>query len=559
MRLNAPELENAIRRSVLTEMRADKSLWKDYKRHRQRWLGRKLNASNKGALLFAFIWMGGIAAGRAQGPSLALLMLALYATATTLFRGSNFTINVLRGFDRVVLLHLPMSDQDFLKYEWEQFAWSWCGAFSLFLMTYSIVVLPSGPVFVHVLQVFLIALLQSLCGVSAALWLLAWPKKLKVMPYALLLYGLAFLSLWFSVWFPETAVSFLWSAILLVPQGWLTHASSAMLGLSPRSELAFFIPVSLAVLSAMVAFPLARKRLSAALHMQTANQDLELPTEEDQVFAEEPAVGKVSLEPSRAIAAEDVLRSATWEGRGWIEATVARFFTQRDRLVSEFLLAGRMGAWSTRWRKAGWVTAAGVLITLFAPLPPWFFFVPAVIAGFLAAPILGGAWLGFRGAAVYGLAMPVYALMPVSYGEISRVMFKANIVRVLAWVPLALVYAVALGIRLEGNAWNGFFIGAEMVVLVLVLQPLIVAGHFSAGTNDTKQLNRHTILLCFVGLPLLILLLVGMFGLFVPDSFAWRFLSLLGISVCSLSAWAGYKRLFNRGRVDLLAASSGSR
>jgi hypothetical protein len=305
------------------------------------------------------------------------------------------------------------------------------------------------------------------------------------------------------------------------------------------------------------AFPLARKRLSAGLDRQTANQDPELPVEDDQVFAEEPAVGKVSLEPSWTIAAENVLRSVAWEGQGWIEATVARFFTQRDKLVCEFLLAGRTGTWSTRWRKAGWVTVAGVLITLFAPLPLWAYFVPAVIAGFLAAPILGGALPGFRGAAVYGLAMPVYALMPVSYGEISRVMFKANIVRLLTWAPLALIYAVALGMRLEENAWNGLLIGAEIVVLVLVLQPLIVAGHFSAGTNDTKQLNRHTLLLCFAGLPLLILLLVATFGLFIPDSLVWRSLSMAGILGCSLSAWAGYKWFFNRGRIDLLAESSG--
>ena len=67
MKLGFPELEKAIRQSARSEMRSNKVLWKDYKRHRKGWLRRKLAGNNKVIAMFSFIWMGLVAAARGQG------------------------------------------------------------------------------------------------------------------------------------------------------------------------------------------------------------------------------------------------------------------------------------------------------------------------------------------------------------------------------------------------------------------------------------------------------------------------------------------------------------
>jgi hypothetical protein len=132
-------------------------------------------------------------------------------------------------------------------------------------------------------------------------------------------------------------------------------------------------------------------------------------------------------------------------------------------------------------------------------------------------------------------------------------MFKANIVRVLAWAPLVVAYATALATRLGNNPCYGIVIGVEVVVLVLTMQPVMVIGHFSSGTNDTKQFNRYTLSFFGIGLILLILLVVSTAGVFSADTLLVKFLSMTRIVCCTSVAWATYMLLFNRGRIDLVS------
>jgi hypothetical protein len=67
------------------------------------------------------------------------------------------------------------------------------------------------------------------------------------------------------------------------------------------------------------------------------------------------------------------------------------------------------------------------------------------------------------------------------------------------------------------------------------MQPVMVIGHFSSGTNDTKQFNRYTLSFFGIGLILLILLVVSTAGVFAADTL---FLSMIGIVSCTSVAWA---------------------
>jgi len=176
-----------------------------------------------------------------------------------------------------------------------------------------------------------------------------------------------------------------------------------------------------------------------------------------------------------------------------------------------------------------------------------------VAAGLWGAPLFGGIWPGFRGASTFEGVIPAYAVFPVGYGEISRIMLKANTIRILLWAPLFLLYAIVLATRLGKSPQYGTEVGVGVVVLALFLQPVMVMAHFSSGSNDTKQINRYTVVLfgfCFI---LLVPLIAGTVGLFAAESLLLKSVWAFGILACSSLVWAGYLRLFNRGRIDLLS------
>lgn len=219
---------------------------------------------------------------------------------------------------------------------------------------------------------------------------------------------------------------------------------------------------------------------------------------------EEQPAQPASFGAARLISHDEIVQRPNWRMGGWIEQIVAAWLSEEDEPVAEFMLAQNIGGWSKRWRVAALISATGVAITVLVPLPPWVLFLPMVGAGLWAAPLFGGIWPGFRGVPIFGGVIPTYAVFPVGYREISRVMFKANIVRVLAWAPLVVAYATALATRLGNNPRYGIVVGVEVVVLVLTMQPVMVIGHFSSGTNDTKQFNRYTLSFFGIGLILLI-------------------------------------------------------
>jgi hypothetical protein len=116
-------------------MRESVAKWKEYRQHRSRWLAR--NRSFGGVLpslaALALLWTAGLRSGR---PLDVLTVIALYASATALCRSATYCGRVVRGFDRAVLINLPIGDEDYLRHESRALFRSWAGAFSVFLMAY---------------------------------------------------------------------------------------------------------------------------------------------------------------------------------------------------------------------------------------------------------------------------------------------------------------------------------------------------------------------------------------------------------------------------------------
>jgi hypothetical protein len=176
-----------------------------------------------------------------------------------------------------------------------------------------------------------------------------------------------------------------------------------------------------------------------------------------------------------------------------------------------------------------------------------------VVAGFISAPILGGSWPGFKGPFTSGFVLPAYASFPIGYGEISRVMLKTNLIRALTWAPLAIIYAAALARRLGYPFEYGSAIGFDVVLILMALQPVMVAGHFSSGSNDTRQINWQTVLFFSFALLLLVIMLVATFTMFIVPTLFVQAVAIAVVFTMSLAGWAAYKLLLERGRIDLLS------
>ena len=531
-------------------MRHDPDLWKEYRNHRTNWMRRQLERNATQFFPFFYLMLILIFALNKPGAThLLVLGGAIYATATTVFRGLALRLGVLQGFDRTVLVYFPISDENFLKYEMGESVWSWGRAAVGFLLIYGDALVIRGQFTNYAAFALIAGLLQAACGLCLAMLLVSLAPRLLTWPVATSLY----LVILVCFWAPHIG-ELLWPGVLVVPGGWISHGFAAATRMGDGNAL-WFVPAFLLASCLPLAYSACRKQLFKELSAQTldvaaTSSILEEQDEERHEQSEgaspqltDPNVWKGHLQES-----ED------WGCAGWMERLVARCFDRWQKVVAEFMLGGQLGTWSKQWRISALVTLAGLaLIAAVQVGPAWVYIIPAVAAAFLGAPLFGGYWWGFYRARTSGYLMPTYAAFPASYTEISIVMWKSNIVRALAWAPLALLHITALSMKFGRSLDFGIVVSAEIVLLLLALQPVMIAGRFSAGTNDTNPLNWRAAALLITGLVPFTVFVASAVLLFATTSILWKLTGTMGMSVSSTAAWWAYRLLFDRGRIDVLS------
>lgn len=555
MKLESPLLVKSLRKQARSEMRADSALWKDYRRHRSTWW-RRAHQLPGYLLSYLYLLVAAAVAGLTfDKRGLLLLGSVLYATGTTLWRGLVFHNDVVGSYDRAVALHLPLSDEAFFAYEWRKCIVSWIKGFCVFLFAYGMLAIGSDRFLQNSGPAVLASALQATIGLTLSLWVLAKAPRFKNGTVSFCLYGLIVIS-W---WLPASTVQSLWSAALLLPGGWVAHAFAAMLGRSPAYELAFLLPALAVAATLPLAFRSARKRLLAELHAQVYEELLQAAQPEDNI--EEPAGWTAPLAPEAQLWQGHYLKTLDWTRAGWIEDIVSRLFDVREIAVAEFMLGNQLGAWSKRWRTGVWIAAAGILVTSLSPqklVPGWILTSIVVIAAFWGMPVLGGFWQAFQGAPTSGFLTAAYAAFPIGYGQITRVMVISNLVRILCFAPIFMGHVVALEVHYGGASIYGAAIAIKLLLMIIVFQPLTIPGHISANSNDTRIMRRPMFLLFLFGLVLLAVTVLAVLVLFDVVHISERevfahAVAVVVIAACSLSMWAVYGQLFNRGIFDVLA------
>jgi len=180
----------------------------------------------------------------------------------------------------------------------------------------------------------------------------------------------------------------------------------------------------------------------------------------------------------------------------------------------------------------------------------------------------GGRWFGFGAPLFGGACVPRFALLPIGFDEISRLMIKLACFRVVLLVPVLFALAFHFTSPLGGSWFVIAIVGAGFVFVYLAGQGWLIALRFAETMNSPKQqlaqlhwriARAATSVIGVVCLPplmvclaLLVFVLLDAAGLFGAVTFLGGLVLFFAIS--PLVAWITVRAMYRRGVVDLVCA-----
>lgn len=552
MTLGSTSLERALRRRVRRELRPSRKDWAEFKQNAR---SRPRHFSIEPLLRFLVpIGLAGAAVAGPYAPGLALLSIALYATGTAFHRAAALLRGLHASADLYVLAHFPVADADLLRIQWKRFHRASLWLLWGFAVVYLALAAKEGaPAALAIAAGLAVAQWFAVLGVSSALaaWRPAWP---------LAFVGNAFCALALvPVLFGKTLGPHVEDAsglgLLAFPAGWATFALRN--GLLQGQEAAYLAAIPAAALAAL--FPLAGRRLLRTYVVGELVFQAPPPAEVvlEEMARREEAAGSPG-DPRRAITAQmeervlegAFLRRPPWTSGGLLERAFAAMLSPRDLAAADFLLGGGM-SWTTTWRFSAASAAAGCGLALVVD-HEWAVTLPAIAMGIF---LLAGSWPGFQAVPSGGAFAARHGLYPVGFWQASSILFRAALLRILAWTPLAAGLAFVAGLR-GYAAPDGLFFVLKGVAVLLAWSPVSTIFRFSGGTNDTERIRLSRLFLLLLPCALLLggAVIGGVLLFAFPISRSWPALGLLLLP--PYLAWLLYGAFFLRGRIDLVRTTA---
>jgi hypothetical protein len=164
-----------------------------------------------------------------------------------------------------------------------------------------------------------------------------------------------------------------------------------------------------------------------------------------------------------------------------------------------------------------------LLAWLWPPARIFTMFFGAIAMLFFAMPLFGGQWQGLR-------PIPLIALYPISFGEHTRVMLKCNLLRMLAGLPLCLVFGGICAWISHELIRDGLQLSFKFWLLIVAWQPLAITLLTSASTDDAKNFKT-----CATLLVLTLIVLCLLLALAVLIAKSWLASLLAWLLFCSVS------------------------
>jgi hypothetical protein len=542
MRLRWPQFEKRARRSIRTEIAGSPLLKAEYKRHRS---ARRRNA---GPVVMALVigWVVALGFGSFLAPNgetdLGLAVLSLWAAGSSFRCARRWFEHSYASDDLVVFSLLPLSDGQVFHIQWRRFLARALGLLIGYVYFYSVLWYVAAKPAIPFGAALLAAVAQAGMVLAFGLSIAAWLPFLPLAGIAGLLQTMA-LVLMFSAALLRPYQTQVYNFLCAVsPNGWINFLLLESATTQDLSTLILLLPVGIVLYASIYAW----HRLKAVYSLEGLEffpggsgmrQEAELGEAD---FARQ---GPTEIQDN--IAQGNFLKSVPWESYSWFERTFVRLLTSRERTILEFLV-GEVPAWT---KGAKWVLTVFMLgltaVWIFGQNSGFAVFLSGYMLLVSVTPVLGSKWRGFAQLPSGGAFIPAFSTVPIGFGELTKLLAKFNLARLLLALPLLAAFTIFSGWRMGYDPAQASILAGKILLLLLAMQPLMVLLPMARGT----QLKLWVILT----IPGLTLMAFSALVFFTSQGFVYAAGGWLGSFVGAILFLLAYRWAYRRGKFDLLA------
>jgi hypothetical protein len=564
VKLHSPAFEKTLRRDVKAKIRSSPELKREYRkakkgfrRHRGiQWFIRPIWSGFIGFVVWGIIKDTGQLA-----PGLAIINLVTFFTLGIFAQTLLHTL--YRATDLPALAILPVSERTIFYWELQKF-FKRHGFFSMLDQA-------AGFMAVGISEQFL-STQWVVTGIFAALsWLMLLAltalcaARLPRFPYqkitsTFILCGFALLV--GHKFIGHAVENFIVAAApvlnLISPTGWVPLVFQAMLPGGSWLAIALLAPVILAISMIRNSLVLLESRLQ--FKEQTIPQVADVVP---RARAGHARRGEDANQTQRLglTEIEEIIQSRQFllheEPKGWFEERLWQWFTSREKTLAEFSFPKGIQITRPWWLiLRNFLLMLGIGFTLGMVdmnFEYWTFGIGLFITlsqGLLQMCLMGNA---FRGMFNSGVLIPIYAAYPITFRDLSGILFKLSVIQ----LPLFVLYAMSAGLligHLVGLDFiSGIIDGLKAGFLIFAGRFVLTIFAFSAGTNDSSRFRLRTIgLIVLVIGGVLLFMLLGSAGLFVPNMLAGWLLCLAAM-FDAYAMFRIYCWFYNANRFDLMS------
>ncbi|MCP5516415.1 MAG: hypothetical protein H7A45_04055 [Verrucomicrobiales bacterium] len=557
MSLRSPAFEKRLRHRVRAEIRCSRERRKAWRKARLR---RRLAAGP--VLWFLLVaWCAGMLSALDAGAftsEIRLAIVALWFLGETAMHLRRLQSEIYGPQALLLLYHLPLADDAILDVQRRR--WRWRSVWTLgWYLPFAFAL---GPIEEWTIASGLVSLglflLQGMCARALALHLEAWaPRPVLAYVPALHLGTVGAFALAFSLpplggTLGPVAQALTWLPVF----GWLNHVYCyAWLGGDPWTWT-LLLPVSVVFWTLPWSWRRIQSRfqLPEPLFAATAAEAGWEPDCVEEGVPDQPAGARGVTAIEERIRTRSFLDGESWwTSAGWYERLAVRCLDSRERLLVEVLL-GAPPSWTADfWKRLRLAALGGLLILALGQYGGWVFAVALLIGAPVALPLTGGMWPGLQAHSMGGIAAPPFALLPVGFQELTRVLMKLSGLRLVLGFPALALLAASIAWKLEADPRQAAAILMKIAALLGACLPCFAVFQVSAVSNDTQRIRWRT-------LPLLLLIILTVVGgaaaLFFAGTVVRSLLWMAVVAAASLTLRWVYGRAWARGRFDLVSAST---
>jgi hypothetical protein len=478
---------------------------------------------------------------------LAAAVISLWAAGTALGWGHRWFQQFYASEELVVLNHLPLDDQQIFRFQMRRYLGSAMWICWELLLAYLVLGFVGGTASPPLYALPLAAMLQALLVIALAIHAVSFLHMLPLGMVGGLFRLTAVLLLMLGTQGIEASRYIVQGSEWFLPTGWLNFILLRA-GKDPTT-FALLIPIAALIYLSKHSFGRLRNFYSL--------EGVEILPSSGAGSGDQEELTDASFGQRRGpteiedrINARYFLESVNWQAAGPVEKLVGRMLNNRDRVITEFLVAQDPG-WtrSLKWSFWMWLIVC-TLVWALGHFGGTIVFFAAYVLAAASLPLFGGDWRGMRQTASGGMFLPGYSLYPITFNAIARIFLKVNLLRIAAASPFIVSFGALAAFKLNDSPVAGALIAAKLLGILVVVQPLFVLLPISSTTNDTSRMRLLWVLL-FV--PLFVVMIGSAIGVFLSNHFFPVLGSYLLLLLLSSGIFVLYRRAYRAGKFDLLS------